>query len=81
VSDPWEYRVEPVKHLDPSRLQHILNWLGSEGWELVGLTHRVKGVSITAGRDWDTLAILKRPGRGAFDSKVTTPLDETGVAY
>jgi hypothetical protein len=65
---PWEYLTELVHNVGaPKRLQHLLNWRGSDGWELVALTPRVKAEFMMNNLGGDMLAIFKRPGLGKFD--------------
>lgn len=67
----WEYKVIPIKtqihsdhfHVDNKpvidNVQHDLNALGSEGWELVG----IQDITLADGRMF-TVAYLKRQNQG-----------------
>ena len=74
VGMEWEYLVQLVDNTDMNsgRLQHVLNWRSSQGWELVSLAPRVKPVmgQLQGG---DVMAVFKRAGVGSFDPNMVEP--------
>lgn len=70
--EPWEYATDVVGNAEMPRLRHVLNWRGSEGWELVSLAPRVKPV-IGAMQGGDFVLVFKRHGLGSFDLAVVHP--------
>jgi hypothetical protein len=67
VADTWEYVCEIIDNAEAATcLPHLLNWRGSEGWELVSLAPRVKPV-LGGTQGGDMVAAFKRPGTGALD--------------
>lgn len=69
----WEYVVEIVDNSGAGgTLRNLLNWRGSEGWELVSLAPRVKPFmgQLQGG---DMFAVFKRPGVGKFDPGMAEP--------
>jgi hypothetical protein len=71
--DPWEYKVDLVENTGAeSKLRHILNARGAQGWELVSLAPRVKPV-LGQLQGGDLLVVFKRPGLGKFDADIADP--------
>ena len=69
----WEYANDIVENeAVPKRLHHVLNWRGSQGWELVSLTPRVKSF-MGSSQGGDVVAVFKRPGLGPFDASLAEP--------
>jgi hypothetical protein len=63
----WQYVYDIIENSELNkRLPHVLNWRGSEGWELVSLGPRMDAV-LGGAQGGDLIAAFKRPGVGAFD--------------
>ena len=72
----WEYRVETFLNIEAQeakRMQNDLNWLGSEGWELVGMSTTVKRVALVGN---EIVCVFKRPGVGSF-----TPREDPNAGW
>jgi hypothetical protein len=71
--ETWEYLTELVDNaVVVTRLRHLLNLRGSEGWELVSFSARVKPV-MGGTQGGDLVAVFKRPGLGPFDRDIAEP--------
>ncbi len=71
--EQWEYAFNVVSNQDVEQtLRHVLNWRGSQGWELVSLSPRVKPV-IGGLQGGDMIAVFKRRGLGSFNHDLAEP--------
>jgi hypothetical protein len=71
----WEYHIEIIKPPNFADLQEGLNYLGLEGWELIGMTSTIKTMVNMTGND--LVLTFKRPlPQGMKVGKPTPPVFE-----
>lgn len=69
----WRYTYSIIENSElAKRLRHVLNWRGSEGWELVNLSPMVKPF-LGESQGGSVIVTFRKPGLGEFDPNIADP--------